>query len=260
MKIFETWNLPGDLNMALDVELGKLSYDLNEPVLRFYTWEKPTLSLGKHQRLQGINWDFVRAFSIPCVRRPTGGRGVFHHKELTYSISVPKGHALYKLKVTEMYSVISRIIVDSLRAFGLNVKMEKGRRDNTPFCFKSPSIHEITLNGRKLVGSAQLRTEEYVLQHGSIILDYDEQILASLFNLSVDDIERSIIGVWNVTFVPFERIVDGLRESFERFFGMGERKELSGDVVKRAMKRAKEFVVYGSDGIGETLSGWNAHR
>jgi len=258
--IFETWNTPGDFNMALDVELGNLSYELREPILRLYTWEKPTLSFGKHQKLRDINWSFVRDLSIPCVRRPTGGRSVFHHKEITYSVSIPGEHELYNLKVLELYNVISDAIMDSLKNLGIEVKKDKGKRDNTPFCFKSPSMYEITLNGKKLVGSAQLRTKKFVLQHGSIILDYDEKIIAGIFNMSVNEVRRSIIGIWNVVQVPFEEIVISLKRSFERILGSGKEKILPDGIVKRAKERAKEYIIYGSGGIGETLHSWNSDR
>lgn len=260
MIVFETWNTPGDFNMALDVELGNLSYELKEPILRLYTWEKPTLSLGRHQKLWGINWDFVRAFSIPCVRRPTGGRGVFHHREITYSISIPEGHDLYNLKVLELYNVISDVIMDSLRDLGIEVKKDKGRRDNTPFCFRAPSIYEITLNGRKLVGSAQFRTREFILQHGSIILDYDGEFLGEIFNMPMSEVERSIIGIWNVVQVPFKKIVINLKRSFEKILGSRKERDLPDRIVKRARERAKEYIVFGSDEIGETLHSWNSDR
>ena len=260
MIVFETWNTPGDFNMALDVVLGNLSYELKEPILRLYTWEKPTLSFGRHQRLWGINWDFVRAFSVPCVRRPTGGRSVLHHREITYSISIPEGHDLYNLKVLELYNVISDAIMDSLKDLGIEVKKDKGRRDNTPFCFRAPSIYEITLNGKKLVGSAQFRTRQFVLQHGSIILDYDGKLLTGIFNMSVSEVERSIIGIWNVVRVPFEEIVTSLKRSFEKILGSRKERDLPDRIVKRAREGAKEYIVCGSGGIGETLHSWNTDR
>jgi len=258
--IFETWNTPGDFNMALDVELGNLSYELKEAILRLYTWETPTLSFGKHQKLEGINWDFVRTLSIFCVRRPTGGRSVLHHKEITYSVLIPKGHDLYNLRILDLYNVISDAIIDFLRNIGMTAKKDRGKKNNTPFCFRAPSIYEITLDGKKLVGSAQLRTRRFILQHGSIILDYDKELISNIFNLPLEDVEKSIVGIWNISKVPFEEIIIGLKRSFENFLGAGKEKNIPDRIVKKAWERAEEYIIYGSEKNGEALYNRNSYR
>ncbi|HPV62816.1 MAG TPA: lipoate--protein ligase family protein, partial [Fervidobacterium sp.] len=111
----ETYDYPGALNMAIDVAIGELTDDV---FLRFYTWERPTLSLGKHQDGADIDEDYIRKSGFDVVRRPSGGRAVLHWDELTYSVIIPSTHDLFDTKVLELYNLLSGIIVDGLNDIG----------------------------------------------------------------------------------------------------------------------------------------------
>ncbi len=102
--------LPGKLNMALDVCAGESQLFL----LRIYTWKRPTLSLGRYQKTDGINWDFIEKNGFDVVRRPTGGRAVLHWDEITYSIVVPKSLGMFELGVLEFYNFISKLLTKAL--------------------------------------------------------------------------------------------------------------------------------------------------
>ncbi|ANB56990.1 biotin/lipoate A/B ligase family protein [Anoxybacillus sp. B7M1] len=179
-------------NMALDEALlewhseGKIP-----PTVRFYGWNPPTLSVGYFQKVEKeIDMDAVRKSGLGFIRRPTGGRGVLHDKELTYSVIVSEAHPAMPETVTEAYRVISQGILEGFRLLGLDAyfavpktEEEKASLKNprSAVCFDAPSWYELVVEGRKVAGSAQTRQKGVILQHGSILLDLDEDLLFSLF-------------------------------------------------------------------------------
>ncbi|WP_339146828.1 MULTISPECIES: biotin/lipoate A/B protein ligase family protein [unclassified Sutcliffiella] len=180
-------------NMALDEALlewhseGKIP-----PTIRFYGWNPPTLSVGYFQKAEKeINMERVRELGLGFVRRPTGGRGVLHDKELTYSVIVSEEHPEMPQTVTEAYRVISEGILEGFKALGLDAYFAIPRTEEekqglknprSSVCFDAPSWYELVVEGRKVAGSAQTRQKGVILQHGSILLDIDEDLLFSLFN------------------------------------------------------------------------------
>lgn len=179
-------------NMALDEALldwhseGKIA-----PTIRFYGWNPPTLSIGYFQKVEKeIDMDAVRRHGLGFVRRPTGGRGVLHDKELTYSVIVSEDHPRMPKTVTEAYRVISEGILHGFRLLGLDAHFAIPRTDEekqhlknprSSVCFDAPSWYELVVEGRKVAGSAQTRQKGVILQHGSILLDLDEKLLFDLF-------------------------------------------------------------------------------
>ncbi|WP_096153451.1 MULTISPECIES: lipoate--protein ligase family protein [Bacillus] len=180
-------------NMALDEALldwhseGRIP-----PTIRFYGWNPPTLSIGYFQKVEKeVNMDAVRESNLGFVRRPTGGRGVLHDKELTYSVIVSEEHPDMPHTVTEAYRVISEGILEGFKSLGLDAyfaiprteEEKQGLKDpRSAVCFDAPSWYELVVEGRKVAGSAQTRQKGVILQHGSILLDIDEDLLFSLFN------------------------------------------------------------------------------
>lgn len=194
----ETWNFidsgfsSPSYNMALDEALlewhseGKIA-----PTIRFYGWDPPTLSIGYFQKVEKeIDMDAVKRHGLGFVRRPTGGRGVLHDKELTYSVIVSEEHPKMPKTVTEAYRVISEGILQGFRLLGLEAYFAIPKTDEekqhlknprSSVCFDAPSWYELVVEGRKVAGSAQTRQKGVILQHGSILLDLDEQLLFDLF-------------------------------------------------------------------------------
>ena len=160
------------------------------PTLRFYGWRPATLSIGYFQKAEDeVLLEEVRRRGLGFVRRPTGGRAVLHDAELTYSIVVPESYPGLPPSVTESYRVLSEGMVLGFRALGLEAEMvslaseeEKAKyaAAGSAACFDSPSWYELVVDGRKVAGSAQLRREGAVLQHGAILLDLDADLLFSL--------------------------------------------------------------------------------
>jgi len=145
-------------------------------VLRLYTWDRPTVSVGYAQVLdREVDLEACRRLGFAVVRRPTGGRAVLHQHELTYAVAFPKG-LLGPGGVQDDYRRISRGLVLGLRRLGVAASLSRGSVARGPasgVCFLGTSRFEVTVAGRKLVGSAQRRFRDAVLQHGSLLLDLD---------------------------------------------------------------------------------------
>jgi lipoate-protein ligase A len=169
----------GPVNMARDEALLEIAAETGNGVLRIYRWAPFTLSFGAHEpALRRYDRDRIEALGLPVVRRPTGGRAVWHAEELTYAVAAPES-AFGSL--TETYHAIHTAIADALRGMGASVTL--ARRPAAPpaledgACFASPIGGEIVAGGRKAVGSAQLRRGGAFLQHGSILLSGSQDIV-----------------------------------------------------------------------------------
>jgi lipoate-protein ligase A len=171
--------LSGAANMALDHALMERARRTGERVFRVYSWSQPTLSLGRHQVARNrIDAAAARELGVALVRRPTGGRALLHHREVTYSVTA----ALSRTdSVRAWYASINAVLLDALRSLGVTAHAATplGRTPlpATASCFVQPDDGEITVDGRKLVGSALLRQQDALLQHGSILLDDDQPML-----------------------------------------------------------------------------------
>jgi lipoate-protein ligase A len=181
-RLLRTPALPAVENMALDAALLDRARRTREVVLRVYEWRAPALSLGRNQTARG-HYDPTRAAGagVEVVRRPTGGRAVLHHREVTYSVTGP---APADEPLRESYARINRLLLDGLRRLGVRAELARAAgRAPLPTgapCFETPTDGELVVDGRKLVGSAQYREQDAFLQHGSILIDDDQPLLAAL--------------------------------------------------------------------------------
>jgi len=190
---FPVWRLildppqDGFRNMALDEALlencrqGGFA-EGTFPVLRIYGWSVPTLSLGRFQdALTAVDQDFCRERGIPVVRRPTGGAAVLHDREVTYCLVGPTPEPPFAGSLLESYRRIASGIAAGLSLLGVepdsrSVAPQLPRASRPEQCFARASSYEITFEGRKVVGSAQVRRRGASLQHGSILLDADPEL------------------------------------------------------------------------------------
>lgn len=174
--------LPGADNMALDEALLERAGATGQAFCRVYSWSRPTLSLGRNQSALG-HYDAARAdeIGVDIVRRPTGGRAVLHHREITYAVAAP---APETGSLRESYAAVNRLLHDGLARLGATVADAKpsGRAPVPSLapCFELPTRDELILDGRKLVGSAQWRENGAFLQHGSILVDDDQPLISRL--------------------------------------------------------------------------------
>jgi lipoate-protein ligase A len=148
------------------------------PTLRLYAWEPPCLSLGYAQPFSDVDMGRLREAGWEVVRRPTGGRAILHTDELTYSVTAPLDEPRVAGSVLESYNRLARALLAALRLLRVPVEMQEHLAANDkgaagPVCFEVPSAYEITVHGKKLVGSAQARRREGVLQHGTLPLSGD---------------------------------------------------------------------------------------
>lgn len=161
--------------MAVDEAIVRaVGAGLVPPTLRLYAWEPPCLSLGRGQPGHEVNRAACARDGVHVVRRPTGGRAILHTGELTYSVVAPAREPRLAGDILTAYRRLSRALLAALGHLGADVQTRDtghGAHDANPVCFETPSHYElIAADGRKLVGSAQMRTNDTVLQHGTLPL------------------------------------------------------------------------------------------
>lgn len=147
------------------------------PVLRLYAWNPACLSLGYAQRSRDVDRERLQARGWHLVRRMTGGRAILHTNELTYSVTLPLIHPMAAGGIIESYQRLSAALLRAVTRIGLNANADRhterqGQRPG-PVCFEVPSDYEITAGGKKLIGSAQVRRKNVLLQHGTLPLTGD---------------------------------------------------------------------------------------
>lgn len=183
-RLLHTPPAHGAWNMAVDEAiLEAVGRQTSLPTLRLYAWDPPCLSLGYSQPAADVDRAALAAHGWELVRRPTGGRAILHTDELTYSVIGPPDEPSLSGSLLESYHTLSDALLEALHRLGIPAQALPGplgaarssrttdpSNGNGPVCFEAPSNYEITVNGKKLVGSAQARRKDGVLQHGSLPL------------------------------------------------------------------------------------------
>jgi len=237
------------------------------PTLRLYSWNPPCLSLGHAQSFADVDMERVNAHGWEVVRRLTGGRAILHTDELTYSVTGSADEPVLAGGVLESYNRLAQALMFAMRELGLPVEMKEGvgsgldtprekqaelldHQKINPVCFEVPSTYEITVNGKKLIGSAQARKREGVLQHGSLPLKGDLTRIcealkfkdeAARENASQRLLARAAtvesIGVET----DWEKAAQSLVKGFEAQLGIRfQRREMSQSESERAEELVKE--------------------
>lgn len=256
----KTYN--GAMNMAID-EAIMIAYKegKSKPTLRFYTWSPHCLTIGYFQNLEK-EVDLVKCneLNIDCVRRATGGRAVLHQNELTYSIVVGEDNELMDKSINASYKFISQGIAKGLEIEGIKIdKLSTGERISreklSAACFNAHASYEITINNKKIVGSAQHRKDGVILQHGSIVLNFNVNDLyeviktknpeikerAKRFTLSKASGIENELGK-NIDILSLEKsILKGMEESFNVEF---KEENLSDYEIELANKLYYKYSSY----------------
>ncbi len=162
------------------------------PTLRLYSWTTPSVSLGVFQPISEIDAAYCSGHAIPIVRRPTGGRAILHGDELTYSFSAAAECSLFGTRLRVAYRALSAAFALAFRHIGLDVvvrnRPEAGRiLTRSALCFQSVSYGELTVSGKKIIGSAQKRWPNGFLQQGSIPFSVDAAHSAAVFRKRTSD-------------------------------------------------------------------------
>jgi lipoate-protein ligase A len=176
-RLIKTAPARGAWNMAVDEALLEgMTSSGALPVLRLYAWEPPCLSLGVAQPAADVDKAALLQTGWDLVRRPTGGRAILHTDELTYSVMGPHTEPSLTGSVLESYQRLSQALLKALHLLQVPAEsaaspvLPAGSDPKGPVCFEVPSNYEITVQGKKLIGSAQARRKEGLLQHGSLPL------------------------------------------------------------------------------------------
>ena len=173
----------GAENMAIDAALLDRANGTGLSFLRLYRFDPPCLSLGRNEPAAGYDPAEIARRGLDVVRRPTGGRAVWHEHEVTYAVAAPVA-AFGSLR--HAYHTIHERIAAALRSLGANATLAphhappSSRVDQPTCCFATPVGGEVLVAGRKLVGSAQVRKGNAFLQHGSILLDGSQEVVAAV--------------------------------------------------------------------------------
>lgn len=190
MKIIPFEVNSGLKNMQIDKDLleNAIRNKTQEHILRFYGWNPKCVSLGRNQKPQFIDKDLLKAYSIDLVKRLTGGRALMHDKEVTYSYVCPVSTLKNGDSVMSSYKEISQIFFEPFRKIGIELEIVSHNPANydVNYCMQVTTSADICYKGKKIIGSAQLRKDGYILQHGSILFDYDKQLLEKIFKEKID--------------------------------------------------------------------------
>lgn len=192
-RLLVTPPLDGATNMAIDEAiLHALAQGDGIPTIRFFQWEPACLSLGYNQHWDEVDEMACQRRGYTWTRRPTGGKAILHTDEATYSLIIPQADPRIEGGIVESYRVLSFGLLKGLEKLG--VKAEQARKDEVqaqrraakggPVCFDTPSRYEITWQGKKLIGSAQLRRKRIVLQHGTLPLHGNLNRIIDVLNFS----------------------------------------------------------------------------
>ncbi len=191
----------GQENMQIDSDLldWAIENQFKEPIFRLYGWSPACVSLGRNQKEDFLDNDLLKKHNIDVVRRLTGGRALLHDDELTYSYICPVEYLKNGENVTESYKEISQFLIQRLEKLGIHTDFggQKPVKTKFDYCMLISTGADLCYEGKKLIGSAQCRKNGYILQHGSILMDYNRELLEAIFAEPVDASEITSIKAIN---------------------------------------------------------------
>ncbi|MCZ2126324.1 MAG: lipoate--protein ligase family protein [Anaerolineales bacterium] len=249
------WNMAADEALLEHIHRGE-----SAPTLRLYNWTPPCLSLGRAQSFKDADLARLREHGWQVVRRLTGGRAILHADELTYSVAAPEENPILIGGILESYNRLAQALIYAAQKLGLAVEVKEraGAAPNlNPVCFEVPSAYEITVGGKKLIGSAQARSQMGVLQHGSLPLTGDLSRICEALTFTSESaraaakerlLERattveSVLGAA----VAWEAAAEAFVEGFEAQLGIQfERGEMSASEMQRAQELVQEKYAHPS--------------
>jgi len=257
----------GFMNMAIDEAIMTAHReDSVPPTIRFYQWSPPAVSLGYFQDLKKeIDVEACQDLGIDIVRRPTGGKAVLHDKELTYSFIIRENHPLVNNSILETYKKISGGMIRGLSYLGITAELvplrEKLKSDSLhkgekseirhsnlkSICFSVPSQYEVQVEGKKIVGSAQVRKRGVVLQHGSLLIELEKDKLFSVFNFPSAQIRKRLKTRFDAISleeilkkkINFSELSEILPRGFEEEFGV---RLIEGKLTEQEEKISKDLL------------------
>ena len=221
LKEYKVYN--GADNMRIDSELLEeaISNEYKEPIIRFYGWEPACVSFGRNQKEENIDIEFCSKHNIETVRRVTGGRGLLHDDEVTYSFVCPCNYLEGGESIIKSYKEISSAIMLGFKSIGIELELGGKKKVNTSFdyCMSLSTGADLTYNDKKLIGSAQFRKQNYLLQHGSILFSYNKYVVDSIFKEDTDVSTITCINEINKNLTRKD-IVEAMKLGFKEYFNL----------------------------------------
>ena len=252
-RLLDTSPATGAWNMAVDeAVLVGVATGSSPSTLRLYGWSPGCVSIGRYQRAAELTDEARAALGVGWVRRPTGGRALYHGPEATYSVVAPLADPHVSGGVLESYRKVAEALVAGLELLGVRAALagcgDPARLRSSPSCFDSPSPYELLHDGRKLAGSAQLRHGTALLQHGSVLLDDPSGPFfdALYFDTPAERGGARAAGAARLTTLarvlghaPREAEVrEAVAEGFKRCWGL---ELLPGELTAEELERAREL-------------------
>ncbi len=187
----------GEENMQIDSDLLEyaIKNKLEEPIFRLYGWKPACVSLGRNQNDDFLDKEYLKKSGIDVVRRLTGGRALLHDNEITYSYICPVSYLEHGEHIVSSYKEICQIFIKKFKTIGIDIDFgtQKQVRTGFDYCMLVSTGADLCFKGKKLIGSAQCRKQGYILQHGSILYDYDKELLEKIFREEVTTNEITCI-------------------------------------------------------------------
>ena len=247
------WNMAVDGLLLSMAESGGIAF-----ALRTYTWKPACVSIGRLQHpSREISAGRLRECGVGAVRRPTGGRAVWHETELTYCIAAAPGHPASSGSIEQSLAVTGGMLVEALASLGVPATLARADRHRLPAgmpsnpCFTSHGRMEVTASGCKVVGNAQARRRGAFLEHGSIIVRNDQVKLADFLPGAGEEARREIRDILSSgvrglrDFIPAITpgdIREPLHEAFARVAGCSPETMEEGDLDRGLLEAARESL------------------
>lgn len=227
-RLIDSGTCDAYMNMAIDEAIAiSVRQGTVPPTLRFYQWRGPSVTLGCYQKSEEVDLQYCEKNNIPVVRRPTGGRAILHGEDLTYSFSSKNTPPYFSEGLLKTYNHISTAFLGALKSLGFKAVMktrkEKGHvLTGSSICFQSVSFGEITIENKKIIGSAQKRWPDGFLQQGSILLRLNTDEMLRVFRDSrAEEIAASMTGLYHYQpSMDTERLKERIGNAFEETFGV----------------------------------------
>lgn len=213
--------LNGRENMLIDEQLlnTAINKGIEEPILRLYGWSPSCVSLGRNQKSGNINYDYCKENKINIVKRITGGRALLHENEITYSFICPTNFLKNGESIIHSYKEISGALIKAFNSLGINLSFPEQKKAATKFeyCMSISTGADLSFNNKKVIGSAQCRKQNFILQHGSILFDYDAEKIIKIFGERPDKAQITTVKELNPK-VTKEQLCEAIKSGFEQYF------------------------------------------